>query len=98
MLYNRLKSMGQNIMSNYFARWYYVKSARAFEKWKDTVKYNKHVESIMNRFVDHWRKYRFYAVKAAFQNFMMATRIRETKAALKHKTMEREEAMQMNLY
>lgn len=79
-------------MANYFARWYYTKTARAFEQWKASAKYAIHVESIMNRFINHWRKYRFYAVKAAFQNFAIATRIRETKEALKHKLMEREEA------
>ena len=55
----------------------------------------KHVETVLNRVIDHWRRYKFYQVKAAFQNFTMKSRIAETGSALKHKQMEREEAQQM---
>jgi len=94
----RLNKQGSRILSNYFARWYYTKSARAFEQWRDSVKYSKHVETVLNRFVDHWRRYKFYQVKAAFQNFTLKSRVAETAAGLKHKEIEREEAQQMVAY
>jgi hypothetical protein len=46
----------------------------------------------------HWKNYKFQSVKAAFQNFMMDQRRNEVKASLKHRTMEREEAEQMNAH
>ena len=84
-------SMGQKVLSNTFSRFFYVKSTRAFEQWKDAVKFLKHRDALIQKMLDRWRHYRFYAVKAVFQNFVQQSRINDTKAALAHKNMEVDE-------
>jgi hypothetical protein len=61
-----LRKQGGNVMATYFARWYNTKCARAFQQWIDAVKAIQHKESTVKRVVQHWKQYRFQAVKSAF--------------------------------
>lgn len=93
-----LRKQSGNVMATYFARWYKTKITRAFQQWVDAVKFQEHKDSTIKRMLLHWKNYKFQSVKAAFQNFMMDQRRNEVKASLKHRTMEREEAEQMNAH
>ena len=55
----------RRVISNAFARFYYVSETRGFEKWKEYVQFEKKKERLFKKYIDHWRKSQFYMVKAA---------------------------------
>ena len=57
---NQMTTQARRIISNAFARFYYVSQTRGFEKWKEYVAFEKNKERLMKKMIDHWRKYQFY--------------------------------------
>lgn len=51
-----MTSQARRIISNAFARYYYVNETRGFEKWKDFVTYEKHKERLLKKIGDRLRK------------------------------------------
>lgn len=45
----RLNNQGQRVLANAFARYYYVKANRGFNKWKDWLVAQKHRACVINR-------------------------------------------------
>ena len=45
----RLNNQGQKVLANAFARYYYVKANRGFNKWKDWLVAQKHRAYVVNR-------------------------------------------------
>jgi hypothetical protein len=57
---SQMTKQAQRIISNAFARFYYVNETRGFERWKEYVNFEKHKERLLKKTLDHWRKYQFY--------------------------------------
>ncbi len=79
MLSADLKRMGDKGMANYFARAYYNRSARAFEKWKQVHKADKEKEAILRRTLNHWLKQNGKYFMAIFANWKALAKINDTK-------------------
>ena len=77
-----LKRMADKGMANYFARAYYNRSARAFEKWKLVHKENIEKEAIMRRTLNHWLKQNGKYLLAVFANWKAQAKINDTKKAI----------------
>jgi len=84
---HQMTTQARRIISNAFAKFYYVSSTRGFEKWKEYVDYEKKKERIIKKTLDHWKKYQFYYVKSSFQNWMINCDIQERKEQLKKEEM-----------
>eukprot|EP00347_Sterkiella_histriomuscorum_P005910 403354803 len=82
-LKDQMTTQARRIISNAFARFYYVSETRGFEKWKEYVDFEKRKEKIFKKYIDHWRKHQFYMVKAALQNWIQNCKIDEKKDLLK---------------
>lgn len=52
-----MKTQARRIISNAFARFYYVNQTRGFEKWKEVVNFEKQRERIIKKTLDHWQRY-----------------------------------------
>lgn len=65
-LHKELTDQCKRILSNKFARRYFTHNARAFEKWRDWVESTKHQEKVVKRTCEHWKRHKFYFMKAAF--------------------------------
>ena len=72
--FNKLKKQGERCLSNHFARFYYTKAFRGFNKWKDVVDYQKHRERIIKSITRLQEQSRFYFAKAAWQNWISQTK------------------------
>jgi hypothetical protein len=74
---DQMTTQARRIIANAFARFYYVSETRGFEKWKEVVEFEKRRNRLMQKIIDHWRKYQFYFVKSSFQNWILNANIRE---------------------
>jgi hypothetical protein len=46
-LRNDLKNQASKILSNTFARFYYIKAQRGIQKWQEVIRYQKHLEGLV---------------------------------------------------
>lgn len=78
-----MTKQSQRILSNTFARFYYVGETRGFEKWKDYVRDHKRKQSLLRNMIMHWMRYQFNYVKSAFHNWIINADIRERQDQIK---------------
>jgi hypothetical protein len=83
-----MTAQARRIISNAFARYYYVNETRGFEKWKDFVSYEKHKERLLKRIGDRLRKNQFYLIKSVLSNWIQNCKIGERKEELKREEMK----------
>lgn len=48
-----LMAIAQRVLSNAFARYYYVKAERGIKRWRDRVAFEKHRELLLKRWCLH---------------------------------------------
>jgi hypothetical protein len=89
---HQMTTQARRIISNAFARFYYVSETRGFEKWKEHVAFEKRKERLFRKYIDHWKKHQFYRVKAALQNWIQNCKINEKKELLKKEEMKVKDA------
>ena len=51
-----MTAQARRIISNAFARFYYVNETRGFEKWKEFVISEKHKERLLKKMADRLKK------------------------------------------
>lgn len=98
MLKSDLHRKAQRGMSNYFARLYYTRLQARFKKWRQTVVDMKHREHLMGKFVEHWRNFRFYFMKASFKNWIHKVRSHETKVEIRQTKIAGDEQHHVNTF
>ena len=52
-----MTKQAERIIANAFANLYYTGETRGFERWKEFVKFEKHKESLLRKYINHWRKF-----------------------------------------
>ena len=76
------RKQGQRVLSNYFARYFYVNETRGFEKWKEYVVWQKHKETIMKRYIEHWHKHKTQFLKSVFENWAKQCKLRDLRSEI----------------
>ena len=85
-----LRKQGQRALSNTFVRLFYTSSGRAFERWKEYVRHEKHRDAVVRRTLEHWKRNNCQLIMSGFKNWRDRMRIvqqKERSAGLT-KTME----------
>lgn len=57
---------------------YHANLRRSFDKWSAAVRSERHREEILKRTVKHWEHYRFYAARAAWDQWIAKCKHTET--------------------
>ena len=83
-----LSSQARRIISNAFARYYYVNETRGFEKWKEFVISEKKKERLLKKIGDRLKKNQFYLIKSVLLNWIQNTKINERREELKREEMK----------
>ena len=52
-----MTTQARRIISNAFARFYYVSETRGFEKWKEFVVFEKRKERLIKKYLEHMKKF-----------------------------------------
>lgn len=69
-------------MANTFARAYYKRTARAFDKWKESDRADKHKKDILKRMLEHWLKQGGKYLLAVMMNWKALAKINDTKTSI----------------
>ena len=83
-----MTTQARRIISNAFARYYYVNETRGFEKWKEFVIFQKNKERIFKKIADRLKKNQFYLIKSVLLNWIQNTKINERREELKREEMK----------
>lgn len=59
-LRERLELLGKRVLSNCFARYYYIKAARGVNKWKQLVSFQKHRQNLLQSIIHKQMRNNFY--------------------------------------
>lgn len=49
----------QRVLANTFVKYYFIGHTRGFEKWKEFVQQQKNRELLINKVINHWKRYQF---------------------------------------
>ena len=83
-----MTAQARRIISNAFARFYYVNETRGFEKWKEFVISEKHKERLLKKMADRLKKNQFYLIKSVLLNWIQNSKINERREELKREEMK----------
>jgi hypothetical protein len=66
-----MTKQAQRIISNAFAKYYYVGLTRGFEKWREHKDFENHKALLFKRMSSRLQKNQLYFMKSCFKNWML---------------------------
>ena len=79
-----MKNQGQKVLANAFARYYYVKANRGFNRWRDWLSAQKHRASIIDKISRMLTRSINNSVKRSWENWLAQSKKDEITATIKH--------------